>query len=197
MIKAFLNKTSDFLKMNKTDLSLYTTGSFNTGAGPLKRLLWYFTNIVFFISPLNPVSSLKVGLLKLFGAKIGKGVVIKPAVNIKYPWKLTVGDYTWIGERVWIDNLAGVEIGKHCCISQGAMLLCGNHNFKKVTFDLITKSIILEDGAWVGAFSIVCPGVTLGSHSVLAVNSVATQPLNAYWIYQGNPANAVKERIIE
>ncbi|NTW26063.1 MAG: colanic acid biosynthesis acetyltransferase WcaF, partial [Lentimicrobium sp.] len=148
--------------MNKTDLSVYTTGSFNTGAGTFKRLLWYYTNIVFFISPLNPVSSLKVGLLKLFGARIGKGVVIKPAVNIKYPWKLSVGDYSWIGEKAWIDNLAEVTIGSHCCISQGAMLLCGNHNFKKPTFDLITKPIVLEEGAWVGAFSIVCPGVTMG-----------------------------------
>jgi putative colanic acid biosynthesis acetyltransferase WcaF len=183
--------------MNKTtDLSVYTTGSFSTGAGPVKRLLWYLTNIVFFMNPLNPVSSLKIILLRTFGAKIGKGVVIKPSVNIKYPWKLSIGNYTWIGEKAWIDNLAPVHIGSHCCISQGAMLLCGNHNFSKTTFDLITKEIILEDGAWVGAQSVVCPGVICASHSVLAVNSVATRNLEAYSIYQGNPAVKVKERII-
>lgn len=183
--------------MNKTtDLSVYTTGDFSTGAGPLKRLLWYFVNIIFFISPLNPISKLKVILLKVFGAKVGIGVVIKPAVNIKYPWKLTIGDYTWIGEKAWIDNLAPVTIGHNCCISQGAMLLCGNHNFAKSTFDLITKEIVLEDGAWVGAYSVVCPGVVCGSHSVLAVNSVATRNLLPYSIYQGNPAIKVKDRII-
>jgi len=181
----------------KTDLSIYTTGNFVIGAGILKRVLWYFVNILFFISPLNPVSSLKVFFLRLFGAKVGKGVNIKPSVNIKFPWKLTIGDYSWIGEKSWIDNLDDVVIGKHCCISQGAMLLCGNHNFKSPGFDLMVKPITLEDGAWVGAFSIVAPGVTLKSHSVLAVNSVGTRDLDEYSIYQGNPAVKVKDRKIE
>lgn len=184
--------------MNKTtNLSLYTTGDFDIGAGPLKRILWYLTNILFFMNPLNPVSKLKVLLLKMFGAKIGIGVNIKPSVNIKYPWKLAVGDFTWIGEKAWIDNLAPVTIGKNCCISQGAMLLCGNHNFKKSTFDLIVKEIVLEDGAWVGAHAVVTPGVICRSHSVLAVNSVATRELEPYSIYQGNPAVKVKDRLID
>lgn len=183
--------------MNKTDLSVYTTGNYSTEAGLVKRTLWYFVNIVFFISPLIPVSSLKIALLRLFGAKIGKGVVIKPAVNIKYPWKLSIGNYSWIGEKAWIDNLDLVKIGENCCISQGAMLLCGNHNFRKSSFDLITRPIVLEDGAWVGAHSVVCPGVTCKSHSVLAVNSVATRDLEPYFIYQGNPAVKTKERFID
>jgi putative colanic acid biosynthesis acetyltransferase WcaF len=76
------------------------------------------------------------------------------------------------------------------------MLLCGNHNFAKPTFDLITREIVLEDGAWVGAYSVVCPGVKCASHSVLAVGSVATRNLEPYAIYQGNPAIKVKDRII-
>lgn len=183
--------------MNKTDLSGYTTGSFSTGAGVLKRTLWYYVNLLFFISPVLPISSLKVALLRIFGAKIGRGVVIKPAVNIKYPWKLSIGDFSWIGEKAWIDNLDQVSIGSNCCISQGAMLLCGNHNFKKAGFDLITKPIVLEDGAWIGAHSVVCPGVICKSHSVLAVNSVATADMEPYFIYQGNPAVKTKERKIE
>ncbi|MCD4788438.1 MAG: WcaF family extracellular polysaccharide biosynthesis acetyltransferase [Bacteroidales bacterium] len=181
---------------NKTDLSVYTTGNFEVGAGILKRLLWYFINILFFMNPLNLISSLKVLLLKIFGAKIGKGVNIKPAVNIKYPWKLTIGDYSWIGEKAWIDNLSDVKIGSNCCISQGAMLLSGNHNFTKTSFDLMVKEIILEDGAWIGAHSIVCPGVICRSHSVLTVNSVATKNMDEYSIYQGNPAKKVKDREI-
>ncbi len=180
----------------KTDLSKYTTGNYSTGSGPVKRLLWYFVNVLFFINPMLPVSRLKVFLLRLFGAKVGKGVIIKPSVNVKYPWKLRIGDHCWIGERVWIDNLAEVCIGSNCCISQGAMLLCGNHNFKLQTFDLITGDIVLEDGVWIGAHSIVCPGITCYSHSVLAVNSVATKNLEAYHIYQGNPAVRIKERLI-
>lgn len=180
----------------KTDLSEYTTGNFKVNAGPLKRILWYLTNVLFFLNPLNPISSIKVALLRAFGAKVGKGVNIKPSVNIKYPWKLNVGDYSWIGENVWIDNLDEVIIGRHCCVSQGAMLLCGNHNFKSPGFDLMVKPITLEDGAWVGAHAVVAPGVICKSHSVLAVNSVATKNLEPYSIYQGNPAIKVKDRVI-
>ena len=145
---------------------------------------------------MNPISSVKVRLLRCFGAKIGKGVVIKPSVNIKYPWNLSIGDYTWIGENVWIDNLVQVTIGSDVCVSQGAMLLCGNHNYKKSTFDLMVGKIVLEDGCWVGAQSVVCPGVTLHSHAVLGVASVANKNLDAYTIYQGNPAHMVRKRII-
>lgn len=180
----------------KTDLSSYDNSWFSIGRGYLKSLLWYFTNIFFFINPLNPVSAIKVSLLRLFGAKIGKGVVIKPSVNIKYPWNLSVGDYTWIGENVWIDNLVQVNIGSNVCISQGAMLLCGNHNYKKTTFDLMVGKITLEDGSWVGAQATVCPGVTMHSHAVLGVASVANHDLEAYSIYQGNPAQKVRDRII-
>ena len=139
----------------------------------------------------------KIWMLRKFGAKIGKGVFIKPSVNIKYPWTLEIGDYSWIGENVWIDNLAQVKIGSNVCISQGAMLLCGNHNYKKPTFDLMVGEITLEDGSWVGAQSVVCPGVTLHTHAVLGVGSVAHHDLDAYGIYQGNPARKVRERVID
>ena len=115
-----------------------------------------------------------------------------------YRWeaRTIIGDDVWIGEGAWIDNLAQVKIGSNCCISQGAMLLTGNHNYKKPTFDLITKGITLEEGAWVGAKAVVCPGVTCESHSVLSVGSIAVSSLEPYWIYQGNPAIKVKERVI-
>ena len=125
-----------------------------------------------------------------------KGVVIKPSVNIKYPWNLKIGDYVWIGENVWIDNLVEVSIGDNVCISQGAMLLCGNHNYKKTSFDLMVGKIMIEAGAWVGAQSVVCPKVTIHSHAVLAVGSVASHDLDEYAVYQGNPAIKVRDRKI-
>jgi putative colanic acid biosynthesis acetyltransferase WcaF len=180
----------------KTQLSDYNIDWYKPGSR-IKKLTWYFINVLFFINPLIPLSGLKCFLLRLFGAKVGKGVIIKPAVNIKYPWMLEIGDYTWIGEDVWIDNLAQVTIGSNVCISQGAMLLTGNHNYKKTTFDLDVGDILLEDGVWIGAFSIVCPGVKCQSHAVLSVNSVATKKLEPYTIYQGNPARKVRKRVIE
>jgi putative colanic acid biosynthesis acetyltransferase WcaF len=179
--------------MKKTDLSIYNNTWYHPGKKVL-CVLWYFVNVVFFVSHIIPLSGLKVWLLKLFGAKVGHGVMIKPGVNIKYPWKLEIGNHVWIGENVWIDNLANVTIGNNVCISQGAMLLCGNHNYKKPTFDLIVSEIHLHEGAWVGAKAVVCPGVTLNSHAILSVGSVANKDLDAYSIYQGNPAIKIRER---
>ena len=135
-------------------------------------------------------------LLRLFGAKSGAQVLIKPKVNIKYPWLFEIGDHAWIGEKVWIDNLVQVSIGSHACISQGALLLTGNHNYKKSSFDLITGQIFIEDGAWVGAKAVICPGVRVSTHSIVTVGSVLTKSSSAYGIYQGNPAIKIKERQI-
>ena len=123
--------------------------------------------------------------------------MIKPQVLIKYPWFLEVGDYVWIGEMVWIDNLVKVSIGNNVCISQGAMLLTGNHDYTKSTFDLMVGEIHLEEGVWIGAKSVVCPGVRAKSHAVLAVNSVATKSMAAYTVFQGNPAQEVRKRVIK
>lgn len=158
-------------------------------ASRFKQFTWYLVNVMFFKSPLNPLSGLKVFLLRLFGGQIGKGVVIKPSVSIKYPWKLKIGDHTWVGEGAWIDNLGKVVIGKNVCISQGAMLLTGNHDYSKRGFDLMVRDIILEDGVWLGAKSMVCPGIICRSHAVLAACSVAVAELKPYTVYQGNPAS--------
>ncbi|WP_246139120.1 WcaF family extracellular polysaccharide biosynthesis acetyltransferase [Gelidibacter salicanalis] len=177
--------------MSSYDNSWYQPGS------TIKRLLWYFVNALFLKSHLNPSSAIKIFWLKSFGAKIGIGVVIKPGVNIKYPWNLSIGDHCWIGEEVWIDNLDQVTLEDHVCVSQGALLLCGNHDFKKQSFDLMTAPIVLREGSWVGAKSIVGPGVILESHAVLALGSVASSNLEAYGIFRGNPAVKIKERIVQ
>lgn len=173
----------------------FDTKDFDTGASTLKQLLWYFTSCVFFRSGLVPFSVVLVWLLKLFGARIGKDVRVKPYIHIKFPWKLTLGDHSWLAE-CYIENLAPVIIGKNVCVSQKATLMTGNHDYKSTGFDLIAKPIILEDGVWIGANALVCPGVTAHSHSVLVVASVANKDMEAYTIYQGNPAVKVRERIM-
>jgi len=183
--------------LQKTDLSSYNNYPYHPGGNAFKRILWHYTNIVFFKSGLFPFYGLKVFLLRLFGAKIGKKVEFKPNVNIKYPWFLNIGDEVWIGENVWIDCLVMVTLGANVCLSQGATILTGSHNYKKRSFDLITQSVVLEDGAWIGAGAMVNLGVTVGSHAVLTSGSVATKNLDAYGIYQGNPAVKVRDRVIE
>jgi len=181
--------------MLKSDLSSYNNRWFKPGK-KLKIIIWYFVNRCFFNTCIPYPNRYKIVLLKIFGSKIGNNILIKPNVSIKYPWLLKIENNVWIGENVWIDNLASVRIGSNVCISQGAMLICGNHNYKKPSFDLMIGDIILEEGVWIGAKSLVCPGVTCKSHSILTVGSVATQNLEEYTIYQGNPAKKIKDRII-
>ncbi len=183
--------------MQQTDLSAYNNFPFHPGAGGFKRTLWYFINALIFKTSVIPFFGIKNSLLRLFGAKIGKHVEIKPCVNIKYPWHLTIGNEVWIGENVWIDCLVPIAIGNNVCLSQGATLLTGSHNYKKSTFDLITGGIILEDGVWVGAGAIVNLGIVAASHAVLTSGSVATKNLDAYSIYQGNPAVKTRDRVME
>ena len=185
--------------MHKTDLTKYNNNWYkqsNLTRGFLISAIWYIVNALFINSYLLIPGYIKKSLLKLFGAKIGKKVTMKPNINIKYPWNLEVGDNVWLGEELWIDSLGKIKIGDNCCLSQGAMLLSGNHDYRQVTFDLIVKDIVLEEGVWIGAKSVVCGGVTCHSHSVLSVNSVATKSLNPYSIYQGNPALLVRNREI-
>jgi len=166
----------------------------NTEASKTKMILWVLTNIIFFKSSIPYPSVFKSVILKLFGAKIGIGIVFKPCINIKFPWKLSIGDYCWIGENVWIDNLDYVIIEDNVCISQGAFLLTGNHNYKKISFDLETGPITLKSGVWICAMSIVCPNVTCNRNAVLSVSAVATKNLLENTVYSGNPAFAIRDR---
>jgi len=143
-----------------------------------------------------PVSGFKVFLLRLFGAKIGEGVRIKPGVLIKFPWRLSMGDYVWLGENLWIDNLAQVTIESHVCLSQGVYLCTGNHSWTDPNFKLITEPITIEEGSWIAARSVIGPGVTVKKGAVLGLGSVTGKSLDAMTIYGGNLAQTIKKRII-
>lgn len=176
------------------DLARYDNSHYHTGGGMLRRAAWYVVNALVFDSWLLPMSAPKRLLLRWFGATVGVGVVIKPRVNIKFPWNLKIGDHTWIGEQVWIESLVLVDIGAHVCISQGVYLLTGNHDYRDETFGLITRPITVQDSAWIGAFCIVCPGVTISRDSVLSVRSVASADTEAGWVYRGSPAQKIRHR---
>ena len=178
------------------DLSRYSPGQFDRGAGVLKESLWLVVSLILFrLCPFS-FSALKCSVLRAFGARIGRNVTIKPQVKITFPWKLTVGDHVWLGEECWLLNLERIDIGSNVSISQRAVLCTGSHDYKRATFDLIVKPITVENGAWLGAGCWVGPGVTIGSHAILTLGSVATKNLAANGIYRGNPAELMKQRVI-
>ena len=177
------------------NLSTYNNDWYKPGS-KFKRGLWYLINCCFIRGSWNMSSNIKIFWLRVFGATVGKGVIIRPAVHIKYPWKLNIGNHCWLGESVWIDNLDQVTLEDNVCVSQGAYLLCGNHNYKSSSFDLMTAPIYLHQGSWIGAKAVVGPGVTSGSHAVLSLGAVATKDLEPYTVYSGNPAIAIHKREI-
>jgi putative colanic acid biosynthesis acetyltransferase WcaF len=174
----------------------FQNSDFSRGRCKAVEALWLVVQSLFVTSWL-PGSWHRTALLRAFGARIGKGVVVKPGVRVKFPWRLQVGDDSWIGENVWIDNLAEVSIGSNSCISQGAYLCTGSHDWASRTFDLVTKEIRIADGAWVSAKSVVGPGVVIGEGAVLGLSSVATRSIEDWSIYRGNPAVFVKRRAID
>lgn len=182
--------------MNKVDLSSFTAADFDRGASRATEFLWLWVSLgLFQFCPLK-LYGLKCRVLRWFGARVGQGVVIKPNVKITFPWKLEVGDHVWLGEECWLLNFDRITLEDHVCISQRAFLCTGNHDYKSSAFDLIVKPITVQRGAWIGAGALVGPGVTVGTHAVLNAGSVATQDLEPYGIYRGNPAVRVKERVI-
>jgi len=182
--------------MHTTQLSKdFKKIGFELGASRLVVNCWYLVSLVVFRSGLMPFSIVLVSILRVFGANIGKDVRIKPGIHIRYPWKLVVGDHSWLAD-CYIDNLDQVSVGKNVCISQQAMLQTGNHNYKQIGFHLITKPIKIEDGVWIGAKSLVGPGVTVYSHAILTAGSTIFSNMEPYGIYQGNPAKQKRQRII-
>jgi putative colanic acid biosynthesis acetyltransferase WcaF len=162
----------------------------------LIRALWFFIGLPIIRSSLLPSSSIRRIVLRSFGAKLARGVVLKPGIRVKYPWLLSIGKSSWIGEDVWIDNLVEVNIGANVCISQGAYLCTGNHDWSDKSFGLDVRPIILEDGSWVGARALIAPGVLIGTCGVAAAGSVVTKSIAAFEIHAGNPAIFLKRRII-
>jgi putative colanic acid biosynthesis acetyltransferase WcaF len=179
---------------SRIDLSVPDNTELLRGAPLLIEAAWFFCGLPLLRSPLISSSTFRRWLLRLFGAKIGRRVHIKPGLRVKFPWYLDVGDHTWLGEDLWIDNLAQVTIGPHCCISQGVYLCTGNHDWSAPNMKLFRQPIRCEQGSWVGAKSIICPGVTVGPGAIAAAGSVITKDIPGMEVHAGNPAKFVRRR---
>lgn len=154
------------------DLSKFKNDGFSRGVSRWKELLWWLVRS-FLFAPSFPLPSVfKVAALRFFGATVGEGVVIRSRVNITMPWRLTIGDHVWIGDEVLILSLAPVVIGSHVCLSQRAFLCTGSHDFKKESFDLITKKVVIGDSSWICANAFVGPGAEVPAGTMVKANEV-------------------------
>jgi putative colanic acid biosynthesis acetyltransferase WcaF len=169
-------------------LDLYDKSSFDRGAWRVTEALWFFCQGIFFLPRFPWPSSLRVGLLRLFGARIGMGLVIRSGVTITFPWRFTAGDHVWIGEQTTILSLAPVRLGSQVCLSQRVYLCSGSHDWRSETFDLAVRPIVIEEGAWVAALAFVGPGVTIGRGSVVSAGTVLLQSVPPESFARGNPA---------
>ena len=184
----------DELAPSWVDLSAFSNSHYHPGRGIAVRLLWYFTSLLLIESGWFLFTRAKPMILRLFGARIGRGVIIKPHVRIKYPWRLAIGDHCWIGQGVWIDNIADVRIGNHVCVSQNAYFCTGSHDHRQRTFDLVEQPIEIGNGAWVAANSLLLPGVSVGPNAIAAAGSVVTKDVAAATVVGGNPARVIFPR---
>jgi putative colanic acid biosynthesis acetyltransferase WcaF len=166
----------------------------NRGRPKPVELIWYLCKCVLFLTPMPFPTAFKCAVLRLFGAQIGRGVIIKPRVNIYFPWKLSVGDFAWIGEEVFILNFEPVTIGAHACVSQRAFLCTGNHDYRKPDMPYRNAPIIVEDGAWIGAQCFVGPGVTVGNEAVITAGSIVARSQPHRKVCGGNPCVVIKDR---
>ena len=175
-------------------LDNYSIGNYTPGVPYLQQILLYFLGSPLVESYWLPISSIKVRILRLFGASIGQGVRIKSGVRVKFPWRLSVGNHVWIGEDTWIDNLAPVVLEDHVCLSQGVYLCTGNHDWNHPDFKLIPAPIHIEESSWIAAKSVIGPGVTIGRGAVITLGGVTGRSLESMMIYAGNPAQPIKKR---
>jgi putative colanic acid biosynthesis acetyltransferase WcaF len=170
------------------------TFNLDRGVPRWKEIAWYLTKVLFFMSALPYPNKFKASLLRLFGAKVGKGLIIKPRVNILFPWKLEIGNHVWIGEEVFILNFESLKIGNDVCISQRAFLCGGNHDYKDPVMTYRNGPITLQDGCWIGAASFIGPNVSIGVDTVITVGSVVTSSVADNLIRSSPPTVSAKPR---
>ena len=157
--------------MSGRHLAGFTGAGYDKGRSKVVQALWFATLHLVFYKWWCP-ASLRVRLLRLFGARVGHGVLIRHRVRVLWPWKLTIGDNCWIGEDVWLLNLEPIEIENDVCLSQGAFLCTGSHDRHSPTFEYDNRPITVRSGAWVAARALVLGGVTVAEGATVAAAAV-------------------------
>jgi len=176
------------------DLRQYNPSEYDRGRPGWFVLLWWLVQAIAF--PLSPhtFNSFRQSLLRLFGAKIGTGVVIRPTARFTYPWKVEIGDYSWIGDDVVFYSVEQIRVGCHCVISQKCYLCTGSHDIQDSAFGLITSGITVGNGVWIATDCFVAPGVQIGANAVVGARSSVFSNIPTQQVCWGTPARPRYQR---
>lgn len=190
------NSQANFDAEPLVDLRRYDQSWFDRGRPGWVILLWWLVQAIAF--PLTPHNfhGFRRWLLRLFGAQIGTAVVIRPTARFTYPWKIQIGDYSWIGDDVVLYSLDQIDIGTHCVISQKSYLCTGSHDLQDPTFNLITSPIKIGNGVWIAADCFIAPGVEIGANAVIGARSSVFNNMPATQVCWGNPCRPHYPRVV-
>ncbi|MBE7381785.1 MAG: colanic acid biosynthesis acetyltransferase WcaF [Leptolyngbya sp. SIO1E4] len=179
------------------DLRQYDQSWYDPGRPKWVVMVWWLIQAIAFPLTLHAHHAPRRALLRLFGARIGKRVVIRPSARFYYPWRVEIGDYSWIGSGVEFYSVDQIRIGNHCVVSQNSYLCTGSHDPTDAAFGLITAPITLENGVWVATDCFVGPGVTIGANSIVGARSSVFSNLPSQQVCLGTPCRPQKPRQIK
>jgi putative colanic acid biosynthesis acetyltransferase WcaF len=180
-------------------MSFYRLGEwddsgFDYGRPKMLILSWFFCqDTIFRFSPI-PFYGFRRWLLRLFGCKVGKGVIIRPRARLHYPWRIEIGDHSSIGDDAWLYSIDYIRIGSQSVISQKSFLCTAGHDYDDPYFKTVAKPIVVGEGVWIAADVFVAPGVTIGNNSVIGARSSVFNDMPAGMICRGNPCQPVRSR---
>ncbi|WP_353777088.1 WcaF family extracellular polysaccharide biosynthesis acetyltransferase [Winogradskyella sp. 3972H.M.0a.05] len=181
-------------KYNFQNLNLYRTPKGFRGRSKVVVQLWRIVYVVFFRTSPQFMYSWRRFLLNSFGAKIGKGVIIRPSAQVTYPWKITIGDYSWIGDDVVLYSLGEIEIGANTVISQKCYICTGSHEYNSEDFSIFSKKITIGNKCWLATDVYVAPNISIEDNTVVGARSSVFKNLPKGKVCVGNPAKPIKDR---
>ena len=164
------------------------------GKSKLYVQLWWLVQATFINSSPQVFYGWRRFWLRMFGAKIGKKTLIRPTVKITYPWKVSIGDYSWIGDDVVLYSWGEIEIGSNTVISQKSYLCTGSHDYTKETFDIFARKITIGDSCLLATYVFVTPGITISDGAIVGARSSVFRDIDANTINAGAPSKMIRIR---